>query len=64
MPLKGSKGQKSPLSVRKAVLDLLCFSMFELTKKKASEKSGLQKMVEPAGIEPASVSTLQSVLHT
>src|SRR5260364_389550 len=38
MPLKGSKGQKSPLSVRKAVLDLLCFSMFELTKEKGQRK--------------------------
>lgn len=33
-------------------------------KEKPGEYSGLGVMVEPAGIEPASASTLQTVLHT
>jgi hypothetical protein len=32
--------------------------------KQPGEYSGLGVMVEPAGIEPASASTLQTVLHT
>ena len=33
-------------------------------KKKTRDKSDLLKLVEAAGIEPASKSTLQTVLHT
>src|SRR5260363_86085 len=40
---QGVKRAKSPLSVRKAVLDLLCFSMFGLTKKRPAKSLAFRK---------------------
>ncbi len=64
MPPGGQKRPKSLCSVLKAILKTLCLTVFKRGKKKVGGKSDLWDMVEPAGIEPASVSTLQSVLHT